>query len=194
MQTESVATLIIAVVSFVGLLLGGFNTWWNLRSSKVDLKVYPTLVRVLPNGISISSPWKDLEGLYLQLAPQVGELLCVSIYVVNLSGFPVTLSGVGFRSKKNRRVITANPLQISETYPQSSCHALPFRLESRALCKQTVPLDDAKLKELVVGKFNTIFASTECGKRRSSRLSARVLSGVIKAQKSPATMQSNWRS
>ena len=157
------------------------------------MKVYAAIVRVLSDGIKISSSWKDFEELFKELPPQTGELLCVSINVVNLSEFPITISSVGFRSKKSQRVMTVNLPLISARYPQLECDVLPCRLQSRAVLKQTIPLDDAKLNELVTGKSDTIFAGTECGTTKASRLTPKALARISRSQKSFVTMKSNRR-
>lgn len=191
MQTELLTSLVIALVGLAGFLLGCFNTWWNFRSRRVNLKVYAAIVMVLSNGVKISSSWKDFDDLFKELPPEKGALLCVSINVVNLSEFPVTISRVGFRSKKNKRVMTPNLPLISAEYPQLDIDFLPCRLESRAVIKQTIPLDDAKINELVTGNFDTIFAGTECGTTKASRLTPKALSRIARAQKSFVTMKSN---
>ncbi len=106
-------------VALLGAVLGIINTWHSLKRGRVMLRVTPKLSIVDERrGIALSRT----HGR--EFRDDAKE--CLSIEVVNLSAFPVTISEVGFghyHAKKTRQYLFAPRL--------TDGGALPKRLESR---------------------------------------------------------------
>lgn len=120
-------------VAVLGAVLGVINTWVGLSKERVKLKVLPR------HAIPVSN------------APQN---ILLSIDIVNLSAFPVTVSEIGvFYSGTKKRSVIPNPI-ISDG------GAFPRRLEPRS----AVTLYSEKPRAVVDGhRMKCVFAKTDCG-------------------------------
>ena len=120
-------------VAVLGAVLGVINTWVGLSKERVKLTVLPR--QAIPVGN----------------APQNIEL---SIDVVNLSAFPVTVSEIGvFYKGTNKRSVIPTPIT-------SDGGAFPRRLEPRS----AVTLYSERPRSVVDGhRMKCVFAKTDCG-------------------------------
>lgn len=135
MSTPEAITLAVALL---GAVLGIINTWYTLINNKVRVKVIPKIAFPVSRDGSLGNP-------------------TLSIDVINLSYFPITIQEVGFATKygvrKERGAIT-NPLLLDN-------NGWPRKLESResvsVYCDPRVSLDPG------LTKFTKAYASTACG-------------------------------
>jgi hypothetical protein len=131
-------TLITAIVGAVcgvlGAVLGVINTWHQIQTNKVRLKVTPQFV--FPVG------------------PLEGSEINFGIDVINQSGFPLTIVDVGLNLSDGRKI----PIVASVSCDIPS--QLPIRLESRSSYSKMfniLSLDD-HLAQVV-----SAYARTGCG-------------------------------
>ena len=132
LQANPVKDILTIGAASVGAVLGIMNTWNAMNQRRVRLRVTPTFV----------------------LTAQ-GDPLGVSIEVINLSAFPLTVSEVGFSAGRGRRIpILAPKFLDNGTFPR--------RLESReAMSAMFGPGDFEAPRGIKVGDA---YARTACGR------------------------------
>ena len=123
-------------IALLGAVLGIINTWHQISKDRVRLRVAPKIVRLV------------------QADQTSGPQLCIE--VINLSTFPVTISGVGFCTRGNDLVVV-DPIFLD----QGSC---PRRLDPR----QSVSafLNEEWRKDHDLKHARRAFATTQCGVTR----------------------------
>jgi hypothetical protein len=124
----------------VGTVLGCINTFVLLNNRRVRLRVVPKSA-ILGGGGVLTHSMEHMPGA------------TVCIEVVNLSSFPVTISGVGYTLPSRRRASIVKPILLDSK-------GWPRRLEPREAV--TVYGDIADLPRNI-GKA---FATTDCGVTR----------------------------
>ncbi len=136
-MNEVVSDVIVPIGALLGIpgaILGILNSWRLFVSDRVRLKVTPERALLLSD--------RSIEADYL------------SIEVINLSKFPVTIINVGLKLSGNR---TALFLKDDSIEPQGR---LPIRLESRASYSKT--FRDCK-KDIPWNEVICVYAKTACG-------------------------------
>lgn len=132
MSGEAVITLAIAIIGAIcgvlGAVLGVINTWHSLNQSAIKLKVIPKLYFATDGS----------EGL--------------SIDIINLSSFAVTIcdSGFFFNSNTGKRT----------SYPRINLNNLPVRLEARENLSVFFPLES--LTDIDFGQIKDAYCMTSC--------------------------------
>ena len=112
--------IIALVLGTIGTTLGVINLIRSFWDDRVRLRVIPSLARILPDGLISASSAAALQTLL-----KARELPTVSIEVINLSKFPVTVSEIGLcegHLKKRAPFIKAQIVKGED---------LPRRLEPR---------------------------------------------------------------
>lgn len=156
MNNTELVTLITAIVGaatgILGTVLGGITTWDMLRKNTVRLRIVPKLTHVIDNSIALNATRSN--ELTQQLI-EAGAPLRLSVEVVNLSAFAVTVSEIGFGQADEQRYI----LTEAELSPPGK--TWPIRLEPReavtAYGGVGVGIDPCAIKKPVA------FALTDCG-------------------------------
>jgi hypothetical protein len=116
----------------VGAVLGIMNTWNAMNQRRARLRVTPSFVLTAE-----------------------GNPLGVSIEVINLSAFPLTVSEVGFSAGRGRRIPIQAPTFLDN-------ERLPRRLESReAIAAMFGPGDFEAPRGIKIGDA---YARTACGR------------------------------
>jgi len=152
LEVLTLATAIVgAVTGVLGAALGLVNTWDLLRKNKVRLRVVPKLTHMVNGSFAMNATRSN--PLTKRLI-EAGHAFRLSVEVVNLSTFPVTVSEIGFgRPDEDRYLLAEAELSPGKTWP--------IRLESReavtAYGAIGVGIDPRVLKKPVA------FALTECG-------------------------------
>lgn len=146
-----ITAIIGAVMGVVGSVLGIINTWDLLRKNKVRLRVVPKFTHMVGGTFLLNATRSNPLTKELIAA---GHPLRLSVEVVNLSSFPVTISEIGFgRPDEQRYILTESELSPGKTWP--------IRLDSReavtAYAAVGVGIDPRVLSKPVA------FALTECG-------------------------------
>lgn len=132
-----------------GAVLGVFNLWRQMSTDRVKLRVTPALVvgqgptHVFTNSSVTIDPVNAPE--YVQL----------SVEVLNLSTFPVTIDEVGMTTHSSARMVFAGA-------HTSKNESLPLRLESR----QAITLYTKPYLTSEFSRGNEVFAETVCGHRQ----------------------------
>lgn len=140
-----------------GAVLGIMNTWNSLNQQRVRVRVTPNFVTTLDN---------DPSG--------------VSIEVINLSAFPVTIAEVGFMTGAGRRV----PVLNSTSFDGRS---LPCRLEPRTAISILFGPQNFGIPNV---KLGDAYARTACGRRvqgnsPAGRQFSKMMSDLAAARRSP---------
>jgi len=143
MTSKEIITLTIAII---GAVLGLFNTWFNFKKNRLKLKVIPS------NCLILTMKTTNFE--YEQ---------GVSIEILNLSSFPVTIAEIGFA---NFYFLT-NKIKGSKSIPLNitnySGYQLPYRIESKDSITFYLNKKYLERKDLFLNnKF--VYARTACGK------------------------------
>ena len=145
-DNKDIYTLIIASLSFV---LGVYNFIHERKKEKIILKVRPKLSNIIRNENSGRSFIKTYDEFDSNLSYDY-----LSIEVINLSKFPVTISNMGFQTNSAKRVIIPDPIFGDKGN-------LPMRIESRTsatgLCYLNI-IGSEKIKMITKA-----FVETECG-------------------------------
>lgn len=161
---------ITTLAAFVGMVLGLYNLWRARQHDRVRLSVVPK-----------ASAYRgtDHEGREVYIHSRNNYDLdhpshppdSLSVEVVNLSKFPVTVEEVGLmpRWRRNRYALAAPILLDGGAWPR--------RLEARD--SVVVRFDATKLLGLEnIGVVNRAYASTRCGTTKSGR--SRALSEFVR--------------
>ncbi len=143
-------------IALVGAVLGILATWHQWSKRRVKLRVVPKRSYSLGgsnivSGEAINSQMQELEK---------NSLSWWSIEVVNLSTFPLTISEVGFGTRKGQRHVVVNPMITDD-------ETLPFRLEPRTAVLIHSRPDATFDPDLLKNK--SAFAVTDCGVVRYGR-------------------------
>lgn len=120
-------------IALLGAVLGIINTWHQIRKDRVRLHVAPKILRLIQ-------------------ADQIsGPQLCIE--VINLSTFPVTISGVGFRTR-GHDVALVHPIFLDQG-------SWPRRLDPR----QSVSafFNEEWRKDQDLKHVQWAIATTQCG-------------------------------
>ena len=139
-------------IASVGAVLGIMNMWHQISRTSVRLRVIPKITWMLGGGKMITGarPHSIMGELGKRRIPSR-----LSIEIVNLSEFPVTVSDVGFGPVHGDRLTLFQP----ELTPSKNW---PVRLESReavtAHAGVGYNLDSAKLRKTCA------YACTDCGR------------------------------
>ncbi len=137
-------------IALVGAILGIIATWHQWSQSRVKLRIVPK--RSYSMGGSQIVSGETLNPQMQQLEKQC--LAWWSIEVVNLSTFPLTISEVGFGTRKRHRQVVMKPMITND-------QTLPYRLEPRTSVLIHAHLQAKFNPELL--KNNSAFAVTDCG-------------------------------
>ncbi len=138
MQLQEIVTLILGTV---GTVLGLVNTYVQLNTRRVRLKVIPSSALVVAAG-ALTNVNDHIAG---------GGL---AIEVVNLSAFAVTVTEVGYTAPNRSRVVIREPL-MGDAKP------LPRRLEPReSFTAYVVDLT------YIPSNIGRAYARTACGETR----------------------------
>ena len=126
-------------IALIGAILGIINTWFAYdKDRRVKLRVVP----------KFAFPVGGAEYMYPEKM--------ISIEVVNLNSFPVTISQIGFllHGTKDRLVLTIPIIPDNKPFPR--------RLESRSsfAVYGMYPTEETREK---YKKIRCAFAETECG-------------------------------
>lgn len=153
-------TLTIATVGgacgVLGAVLGIINTWHQINTTRVKLRVVPKVAQLLRGDTMLT-----LDRPSAQSAEFMGDpaTCCLYIEIINLSAFPVTISLVGFGHPDGG---TDNPdgiLRAIMHKPRlSNGETLPVRLESRELVAAY-----GKRGELALPAGPQAYVKTDCG-------------------------------
>lgn len=125
-NAELIAVVSLAVGS-VGAVLGIINTWNALDRQKVKLVVRPAQSFFVPSAEPI-----------------------ITVEVLNLSAFPVTISEIGFRLRDGQKAIAPGNMLNGKPLPQ--------RIEARDSVTAFFPLSYFEPRQIKIA-----FASTTCG-------------------------------
>ena len=141
----------------VGAVLGIMNTWNAMNQQRVRIRVTPNFVMTLDR-----------------------DPLGVSIEVINLSAFPVTVAEVGFMASNRGRMVVTNP----SSYDGRS---LPCRLEPRAAISIMFGPRDSGIPNVALG---SAYARTACGRNirgnsPAGRQFGKMMSELVARRKSP---------
>ncbi|RQS22453.1 MULTISPECIES: hypothetical protein [unclassified Burkholderia] len=132
-----------------GAVLGLFNLWRQMSTDRVKLRVSPAIV--IDRG-----PTHVLTHSSITIDPtSVPEYVQLSVEVLNLSTFPVTIEEIGMTTHSPGRMVFAGA-HTSDNKP------LPLRLESREAIKLYT-------KSYLTSEFAQgvdVFAETVCGHRQ----------------------------
>lgn len=156
MDFEITKDIVTTVAAAVGMGLGIYNYLRARRADRVRMRITPQASsyqgRDLLSGRDFYLHNKDRFDLNHSYAPPD----TLSIEVLNLSGFPVTVSEVGLRSRwRKRRLILANPI-LPDGRPW------PRKLESRD--HVTVSFDLTQLIDSAhLAAVTHAYATTTCG-------------------------------
>jgi len=148
MTTLQLATLATAIL---GAVLGIINTWHQLSKDKVRLRVVPKMAFMTgPAEVMIGDrPHSMAEEFRRRGTPR---RLCVE--VINLSAFPVTISGVGFGKTAQGRYALTRP----DVTPGKSW---PTRLEPREAVTVFAGINEDLAPSLM--SEPVAYAKTDCG-------------------------------
>lgn len=159
----STKDLIIAIPAFFGMILGVYNLLRDVIKNRVRLKLIPKSAVALGKDRDGSS----LFGWSKDFYDPTKNSEHFAIEVVNLSGFSVTLSRVGFYTRGGKRVI-----QIPK--PALIDHSeWPRRLKPHESCTVVVPIDEV-LKQKSLLDVIAAFAETQSGIIRKGKSKALV--------------------
>ncbi|MGD0540449.1 MAG: hypothetical protein ABSB33_02915 [Tepidisphaeraceae bacterium] len=141
-------------IALLGAVLGIINTWKALDKDRVKIRVVPKIAFfACANNLILRN--RDLERARVRRPKDAPEML--SIQVVNLSSFEVTVSDVGFGKVGQLRQFIFQPTLTNGK-------SLPYRLSPReaitALADPGAKLDPALLTKAVA------YVKTDCGKVR----------------------------
>lgn len=152
---------ITTLAAFVGMVLGLYNFWRSRQNDRVRLSVVPKASAYRGTdheGREVYIHSRDSYDLDHPSHPPDS----LSVEVVNLSKFPVTIEEVGLmpRWHRTRYALAAPILLDGGTWPR--------RLEARD--NVVVRFDTTKLLDLEnIGAVNRAYASTRCGTTMSGR-------------------------
>jgi len=120
------------VIAILGAVLGIINTWYAVDTRRVKLKVVPKLAKFQPSN---------------------EESICVEI--INLGGFPVTISEVGFfQIGTQSRLTIIQPITFDDG-------AFPRRLEPHSAF--TVHTSNLIGNPFALRMISCAYAETQCG-------------------------------
>ena len=106
MTTFECYSLILAVITGIcGTLLGAFNIWYALSRDRVKLRVIPKF-RLIVGNMELTAE-QDAPEYNLDRHLSEQQIILFAIEVVNLSAFPITITGVGV-GKGNMNVRISN--------------------------------------------------------------------------------------
>jgi len=175
MQVVTLVTAIAgAITGVLGAVLGMINTWHQLNTSRVKLKVVPKMAFGQNAGWVGDRP----NELYTRLVQsRTPARLCVE--VVNLSAFPVTIRDVGFgRTSAIRHTLINADLSAEKTWPP--------RLESREAVTVYAPVgEDLNLN---IMQKPVAYVKTDCGITRYG--SSPILKEYVRRLRSAHTRES----
>ncbi|WP_250865595.1 hypothetical protein [Caballeronia sp. INSB1] len=137
-----------AGTALTGAVLGVFNLWRQLSTERIKIRVSPSLViERSPNGV--------LSSITVAVDPvNPPQSVSLSIEVLNLSAFPVTIDEVGMTTAGEGRVSFFGAVTKEHT-------TLPIRVESR----DSVTLYTKSYTTTEFAKALHVFAETACGTR-----------------------------
>lgn len=142
LSSITLATAVLgAVAGMTGAVLGGLNTWVNIRRDRVRLRV--RLYEVIT------------------MHPDFGGQRTFAIEALNLSEFPVVITGIGLNLTTKA---TASLLPAKGTEPKGK---LPLRLEPRT---SYTKLFLASGIDKLWPKMRSTYAYTECGVTAKGRI------------------------
>jgi hypothetical protein len=148
-------TVITLAVALLGAVLGVLSTCWQFNNSRVKLRVHFFFAVKFSDGFIRQMPM-PIQNFREFILSHPGEPLYLSVEIINLSSFAVTINEIGFCDKNisdHRRFVAVAPEVIDEG-------AWPRRLVSRdAVVIYT--LIGTKLETLV--KYKKLYAKTACG-------------------------------
>lgn len=127
MINAEIVSIVSLAIGSVGAVLGVINTWNALERQRVKLVVKPAQSMLVPSGQTV-----------------------LTVEVLNLSNFPVTVAEIGFRLRNGQKAITPGNLLNGKPLPQ--------RIESRDSVTAFFDLTDFDPSQIVIA-----FASTRCG-------------------------------
>ena len=146
MKIELIQAITISV-ALVGAILGILNTWNSIKKERVRLKVYP------------SNAYKFYQTIGGEVKYEEG----ISIDIINLSYFPVTIAELGFANF----YIFSNKLRGAKSLPLNFENpggaSLPYRLETRDSIYFYLNESYFERKDLFQ-KNKYVYARTACGK------------------------------
>lgn len=148
-----VTAIVGAVTGLLGAVLGIMNTWNQLSKNRVRLKIVPS--HALPVGPVGVGEWT------------------LSIGVINLSAFAVTIVEVGLKIRSTKQRLVAFPMATAEGKP------LPQRLEPRE--SLTILYRPDNLHDPHFPNVNCAYARCACGTVRYGKSPA--LSQLVRKAK-----------
>lgn len=129
--------VVTSCVAVVGAILGLINTWHNLSKDDLRLKIVPANCLLFRMGVK--NEWT------------------LSIDVINLSSFPVTVEEVGLRLRSGDKLV------IPAT-PTTNGKGLPQRLEPREAL--TIMFDSSISANPKLADVRKAYARCQCGSLR----------------------------
>lgn len=138
MSTSQNMTLAVAIVGaatgLLGAVLGIINTWKSIGRERVKL-------RIVPKVAEVHAPGQDPT-----------PRMCIE--AVNMSCFPITISGVGFSTHSRSQLVVAQPIVLDGK-------PWPRRLEPREAV--TVYLSPQLMLEPKMLLAKAAYVKTDCG-------------------------------